>query len=159
MPASRAVAPTLNWLMLVGALCMLAGTLLPVTAPSMGAWSGTHRHITLNGIVPAHTHTYDVRGHAQGVANSCVVADTAPVSASGATQHQEALVCAPETSEAQSVTVTVIHEPLMDGLLIPGFESVATLGPDLAWQDARAHAASSRLAHRHLPRYEAPPHR
>lgn len=136
MTATRAAAPQANWLMLFGALCMLVGSLLPITSSSLGALSATHRHLTLDGIVPAHTHHYDTASHGGAATTSCVVTDTSSVGPNGSAPHSEALVCAPEGTDAQAVASIVIHVPSLEGLHATGIESVETLGPDLAWQDA-----------------------
>ena len=123
-----------HWLLAFAALCMLAqSALLPLASSSTDVWTPIHRHVTLNGVVPSHTHTYDSPvGQTQGKA-SCVVDDRSSTDAGN--QHQEAIVCAPDDSGATaSVTAAVQHWSSGWELVLPGVESVALSSAPDNWQ-------------------------
>lgn len=63
MTATRAAVPVPHWashaLVAATAWLVLLGTLVPVVAPSLGAWLPAHEHQTLTAFVPPHTHVYE----------------------------------------------------------------------------------------------------
>lgn len=131
MPGAALASPRIQWLLALAAFCMLAqSTLLPVTT-AQSVWSPVHRHITVNGVVPPHTHDYDRTG-AEAGHTGCVVTDVS--SATGSAAHNESLVCAPDDGAATStVTIAVQHEAATLPLTTAGVESLLQPSSDGGW--------------------------
>jgi hypothetical protein len=107
VPLASVALPRMHRLLMVAAFCLLAqSTVLPLVSPAISVWTPVHQHITLNGVVPPHTHAYDTPGRHSASQPSCVVTD-----ASGGTggPHNESLVCAPAGDGTTASTAAVMH--------------------------------------------------
>jgi hypothetical protein len=125
VPAVDGASPRVHWLLLLAACCLMAqSTLLPLVSPSTAVWNPVHRHITINGVVPPHTHAYEMPAGQARNAPSCVVTDTS--STAPTAPHEEPVVCVPsEDGATSSVAITVHHEPILWRVPLAGFESSA----------------------------------
>lgn len=96
MPRVAFTLPRIQWLLGLGAPCMLPqSTLLPLASTPASVWTPVHRHLTLNGGVPPHTHNYETNAGSGAGGPSCVVTDA---SATAGGVHNEPVVCAPDTA-------------------------------------------------------------
>jgi hypothetical protein len=122
----------MQWLLLIAALCLVAqSTVLPLVSPATSVWTPVHEHITINGIVPPHTHAYDTPGHQSSGQPSCVVTDASTVPGS---THNESMVCAPAGDGATASTAIVVHHGLgVWQLPVAGVESLATPALQRDW--------------------------
>jgi hypothetical protein len=113
----------MQWLLLIAALCLVAqSTVLPLASPATSGWTPVHQHITLNGVVPPHTHAYDTPGGQRPGQPACSVTDT---SSGVGTTHAESIVCAPgDDGATASTTVAAHHGPSIWQLRTTGFESL-----------------------------------
>ncbi len=132
MPRIVFASPGTQWLLGLAALCMLAqSTLLPLASAPSSAWTPVHRHLTLSGVVPPHTHNYNYETNPKAATGpSCVVTD-ASASAGGA--HNEPVVCAADDSASTTVTATVQHEPSALPVALRGTEALASLSSEGTW--------------------------
>jgi hypothetical protein len=131
MPRIVFASPGAQWLLGLAALCMLAqSTLLPLASAPASAWTPVHRHLTLSGVVPPHTHNYEGNPKAAATGPSCVVTD-ASASAGGA--HNEPVVCAADDSASTTVTATVQHEPSALPVALRGIEALTSLASEGPW--------------------------
>lgn len=113
----RRAAP---WLLAVAALCLLAqSTVWPVVAPSMATWDPAHRHITSDGAVPEHVHSYEEHSDSTDAA-ACRVTSEAPREdgTDGAS-----LVCAASSDGATTSVTTALHGTASD---VPGLSGATT---------------------------------
>ncbi len=132
MPRVAFPLARIQWLLGLAALCMFAqSTLLPLTSLPSSAWTPVHRHLTLNGVVPSHTHTYERPEGDAARGPSCIVTDASTATAGGV--HNEPVVCAPDDSASTTVTATVQHEPATLPVTLQGIEALAPLSSEGAW--------------------------
>ena len=97
----------IQWLLALAAFCMLAqSTLLPLVSTA-GALTPVHRHLTLSGVVPEHTHSFDDPDALDRSNSGCVVTPAASTEAGEA--HNETLVCAPDDGTATPSVVGAVH--------------------------------------------------
>jgi hypothetical protein len=94
------------------------------------AWTPVHRHLTVDGVVPEHTHAYDRPHDGDRGAPGCVVVAATP----NGEAHNETLVCAPDDGSATtSVAGTLQHEAVGVRLAGPGIDSLTSLSPQRDW--------------------------
>jgi len=133
--ATATVSPRIHWLLLVAACCLVAQTaLLPLASMSASTWTPVHRHITLNGTIPPHTHPYELPAGQAAGAPACIVTDAS--SGVAGTQHQESVVCAPEADGALSGAAVVVYQ-------VPGAWQMPAAGLESAEQLVEARPWSS----------------
>ena len=110
---------------------MLAqSTLLPLTSSSMRAWTPEHRHITLTGVVPPHTHVYNYPAGQSSKGPACVVTESPP-----GTVHNEPLVCAPGDDGVTATVVTAVqHQPSVSRVARAGVEAQTPPSIEAVWQ-------------------------
>jgi hypothetical protein len=113
---------------------MLAqSTLLPLASAPAGAWAPVHRHITLDGVVPLHTHSYELPASEPATAGGCMV--TGAASSESASAHDESIVCAPDDGSATtSVTAAAQHEPAGVALRAPGINALVGVPSESGWR-------------------------
>ena len=119
-------------LLLIAAFCLMAqSTVLPLVSPATSVWTPVHQHITLNGMVPPHTHAYETPGQQRAGQASCVVTD-ASMATGG--MHNECVVCAPEGDGVTASTAIVVHHGLgLWSLPDAGIEALAALPLEADW--------------------------